>query len=57
MSNVSLCSSREDVNMEKTALETTKLEHADELDSHAKKQEELQKEKAEKEKVMQEELA
>lgn len=43
--------------MEKTALETAKLEHADELDAHTKKQEELQKEKGEKEKVLQEELA
>lgn len=43
--------------MEKEALETTKLEHADELDQHAKKQEDMQKEKAEKEKVLQEELA
>lgn len=48
---------REDVNMEKEALETTKLEHADELDKHAKKQEEMQQEKAEKEKVLHEELA
>lgn len=43
--------------MEKTALETTKLEHADELDAHTKKQEEMQQEKAEKEKVLQEEMA
>lgn len=43
--------------MEKTSLETTKLEHADELDAHTKKQEELQKEKAEKEEVLKEELA
>lgn len=43
--------------MEKTALETTKMEHADELDKHTKKQEEMQKEKTEKEAVLQEELA
>lgn len=47
---------REDVNTEKTALEATKMEYADELDKHVKRQEELEQDKVKLEEVLREEL-